>query len=1392
MGRKSKNINKNNQPHTQVGSSTHQQTTQIQVTEPPNKRKKRILPSEQVVQAQQPRQSVFERLGTKLSGTAPILRQSTVKKDIKDLSSENETARKTKRLSDVRKTDFEQLEGEPRQQDLTKPKERQHDVKNKPEGVSKRIVPNSKPNSNIITKDGKREESKPGNPLWRNSPKQHEQKQPAKKDEYIDPKITSSLSPTEIQETKEEDIKSSHEISHVELSLQSSKVHDVQNAEQPVNDIKDTETQKTSEIDQITSENLEKSVGSSELIVQQQNNAVYEHISGLAQSDHESDIAKEDVVSIQADDDYLIGIEDEDQEDPSLPVNSEQQMNRDFGESHETGQPPLRNIPPNPDSYKDRERKDHGRNKDIDIVKDIPSRMRNRAANSDDGRTSDRSYERPSRETSIQQCHVDDRRTRLYERDIREREREERYNRAIATDRAHDDRISDRDRRERERQDRYNKSLLEDKAHLDVPRRDRFQREIERGRNDHGNRTPNAETSSNSTIRGAASRSPSDSDRDRKPPSRARSLERIKREDRDIRPLDDISWEHRQPHQDFQRDRISRQREDLSNRDRDSRIRDLSKEKDLSRDRVDLPMQDRDSMNFRRGDQMDVAFRRLDERVSVSNVRRLGDPRNNPGIPDRNQRDPPPRDREKDSHYHRDQALRSESIRREERQPIVRPKNETQNDTVFQDNRDREPRQRNSQSNTPIDHDHRPDKRKREEIDSNDRKVYYDREQRNDSNSFNQRIPDYRVRDKDREQRHREDYPAKVGINRDQDRDRKEDRVSPIHERNVGLPDLYRPSAEHHLKEPDRRPIREYERDVGADRFRTDYDREIRDRLRDGHESPSNSVEKTDAQKNLYDRHRDSEKRMGRDVDDDSLSRTNRPDPTRRVDIERSPTVMDNQRDNTRDFVQETHMREDKSGDSQDRNTKESKKALNKEDEEFLPHPWIKCKSSKNKDYYFNTQTRESRWSHPFPLEPENGKNCQTQSGQTDGNKTIDFDSRKVQDEFDSPRKKIRLNESGDGNATNTDNRSFQENPQIGNEDKTLKTINENETSNKDVSLIVDKAAFLPSESSSRLPRSNTTNDTALSFSPSIPQAQSSPGMTSVFSPPHRSISSGYNERRFSADYGIQSSPRKGSYAGSQPQSPQLSSSRPSSSPFNRSGSVDLYDRNDVFRNDDFISNRSLGDPRNITNPSGNNNSGMVTPTYSGSPVRSNRPGMYNSFGIDQNTSPGNRRSRDLPTFSQHSPASRRTILEEERQLYEEQNTEIEGLPISEVHVPERSEMDIDVQMTNNGQDVETVTEQNIGEESDEDTWRSDNELTEYGASETEPVSIFLFRRAGSRMNQAGVKKKYLNSRKEYELVKTIYGGKGMQRFKHSFATVHRGNEIFPSVARGGINIYDE
>ncbi|CAG8678801.1 9_t:CDS:2 [Rhizophagus irregularis] len=1328
MGRRSKNNNKNNQPHTQASVSTYQPNTQIQTTEPPNKRKKRIQPVEQTTQVQVPRQSVFDRLGTKNSGAAPLPRQPTIKKEVKEHLSGIET-RKSRRISDARKAEREQLEGEPKQEST-------QDDKNKSEGGTKRNTAISKINPNNTVKGGKREEPRP---LRRNSHKQLEQKQTVGEDDFQESEIPSTSKDIQ-REEMEDNTKTFQEMPKADISPQSPAEYNVQNAERVLNEIKDGGNDETSE----------NFVGSTEFIVQQQNNAVYEHISGLAQSDHESDIAKEDVVSIQADDDYLMGIEDEDQEDPSFM--GEQFADQEFGESDQlfTSRSD-RNMSPIPDSYKDRERKEHGRNKDIDN-KEIPSRIRNRATNSDDGRNSDRSYDRPSRETSIQQSHVDDRRTRLYERDIREREREERYNRAIATDRAHDDRSFDRDRRERERQDRYNKSLLEDKAHLDIPRRnerDRFQREFERNRNDHGSRTPNAETSSNSTIRGATSRSPSDSD---KPPSRTRSPERIKREDRELRPRDDVrEW---QPHQDFQRDRdrISRQRDDLSNRDRDPRIRDLSKEKEISS--RDLKVQDRDSLNLRRNDQIDVTFRRSDERIS--NARRLDDPRN-VGIPERNPRDPPPRDREKDGHYHRDQALRPEPIRRDERQPAVRSKNETQNDSVYQDNRDKEPRQRNIQPNVLTEHD-RPDKRKREDIELNERKAYYDREQRGDANSFNQRLPDYRIRDKEREQRHREDYPSKDGnrvvVNRDQDRDltnRKEDRMSPTHDRNVGIPDHYRPLSDH-LKEPDRRSLREYERDYNIDKYRVDYDRDMRDRVRDDHESRSNSVERTDPQKHLYDRHqRELEKR--RDMEDDPVPRTSRSESTRRSDTERpAQTLMDNQRDNIRDYSQEAHMQEEKNRDPQDQFIKESKRVPVNEDEDSLPpHPWIKCKSSRNKDYYFNTQTRESQWNYP-----ETGKNRQTQN---DGNKNIDYDPHKDEDE---PRKKIRLNENGESVVANSDI-----NPQIGHEDKTS-TVNENDSINKEVSLKDEISFDQQSELSSRLPRNNST----FLFSPSLPQSQPSPGASAAFSPPHRSISSEYNERRFSSDYGIQSSPRRGSYVGPQPHSPQMSSLRSNPGPFNRGGSVDIYDRNDGFRNDEFISSRSLGDPRNISSPSGNNNNGL-TPTFPGSPIRSNRSGMYNSFGIEQNVSPGSRRSgvgRELPTFTQPRV---RTVHEEERQYCgEEQSMKVEELPTNEVHNHEVESGN----QTTVGQGYETFNEQNADEESDEDTWRSD-EPVEYGTAETEPVSIFLFRRASSRVNQGGVKKKFLNPRKEYEVVKSICGGKGMHLFKHSFATAHSRRE---------------
>ena len=102
MGRKSRNNNKINQPHTQVNVSTHQPNTQIQTTEPPNKRKKRIQTVEQATQVQPPRQSVFDRLGTKNAGTAPLPRQPINKKEIKDHTSGIET-RKSRRISDARK-----------------------------------------------------------------------------------------------------------------------------------------------------------------------------------------------------------------------------------------------------------------------------------------------------------------------------------------------------------------------------------------------------------------------------------------------------------------------------------------------------------------------------------------------------------------------------------------------------------------------------------------------------------------------------------------------------------------------------------------------------------------------------------------------------------------------------------------------------------------------------------------------------------------------------------------------------------------------------------------------------------------------------------------------------------------------------------------------------------------------------------------------------------------------------------------------------------------------------------------------------------------------------------------------------------------------------------------
>ncbi|CAG8515356.1 9539_t:CDS:2, partial [Acaulospora colombiana] len=92
-------------------------------------RKKRNQIADQVPQSQQPRQSVFERLGTKNSGTAPIPRSAKTRKETKDHSSG-----KTRRFSESRQAERELSDGE-LTQDIGKIKDRQPvEVRSKADG----------------------------------------------------------------------------------------------------------------------------------------------------------------------------------------------------------------------------------------------------------------------------------------------------------------------------------------------------------------------------------------------------------------------------------------------------------------------------------------------------------------------------------------------------------------------------------------------------------------------------------------------------------------------------------------------------------------------------------------------------------------------------------------------------------------------------------------------------------------------------------------------------------------------------------------------------------------------------------------------------------------------------------------------------------------------------------------------------------------------------------------------------------------------------------------------------------------------------------------------------------------------------------------------------------
>ncbi|CAG8484724.1 11395_t:CDS:2 [Acaulospora colombiana] len=1103
------------------------------------------------------------------------------------------------------------------------------------------------------------------------------------------------------------------------------------------------------------------------------------------------------------------------------------------------------------------------RNRDKDSS-DLPSSEVRGRQISDDGRISDRdrNSERPNREVSMVQQHKDDRRRGAYDRDPRERLRDERYNRITASEKDHRDHRShdfDRERRERERQERYNKSVMEDKANSDVPRRlerDRTAPEHERPRGSHGSPTQTAETSSNSTARGGASRSSSTSDKEKMGARRSRSLERIKKDDQ----------AKDRPH-DSQRDReydsrttsnIPKDREQDLLRTRDSAKNreprphdEMSKDGETSstRDKLDVGKNhERDSTNTRKVDEKEAAFRRLDERTLSTN-RRPEDHRPASSTSDRSVREHPLRDREKDSHYQRgtSQRLRIDSLRRDERPSNIRPKDPL-GDPAYQDIRDRDsdPRQKGVQSTITQSELDRAEKRKREEAEMSDRKPYYDRDQRGDDISSSQRPPDYRIRD-----RQQDEFPLKdamrVGLVRDQEREltnRKDDRDRPLHERPSALPDLYRPSSDHHTREPDRRPpIRDFERDYrirdmrgeipGVDRYRVDYSRDNhqgRERLPDNiidrrpswelergkdyhtpgtfidkdlndnrrertreseFESRGNSVEKADPHKQSYDRLQ-SDRRMSRN-DVDQVNRTLKLESVRRVDNERIPPSVN-----------------EKSNDIQSKEGN-SDLALPKGEDE-LPYPWKRCVSSKNKVYYFNTETRMSHWNYP---NDDNGKKSTTDGVGNEDGKNTDCEPFHKDDnnDVDAPRKRLRPDEH------KTERMIIPENRRDTNGERSIGPDEQSTLSN------TSSSRDLPSrdsEPSIRRARSNTVNNVTTT----PPQS----------SPPIRSPNSTFCDRRYSTDYELSGGSRRGGpYVGP----PQLQS--PSSSlrnPLGRAPPSEFYDHNDVFRHDDFRGPGGIMDMRM--------GGGMMMPQMTTN-SRSGRFAPNHTFGIDQGSLPGARRmssvGRGGPS-STHFPSQYRkgSSLEDERSAYAVEEVHM-GFPndVENEMGPNSSHRfsgdphnsdEIGNRHAMSNERLHPTGSRHTGEfrmekvessnpavavmESDEEAWRTDDEMVDFGLADTEPQSLLLhhpvpynpysqplpddeiirrqvapvwnhitssvagdelFQQFEHIMNNNGNSRKrkremrILNSRKEFEQRRVMYGGKRMYRYKHLFAT---------------------
>ncbi|KAG9304469.1 hypothetical protein G9A89_020033 [Geosiphon pyriformis] len=1321
-------------PNNRKRNSARQSQTQFQVTAPiltspaliqprdnniPQQRKKRNpLPEQQT--SSKPRQSVFERLGTKNALNGSIDRPVVAKKEKFEHGFGLDIRKQKGRVSEDTKTP-RQVDLEPqgpiefdRNIEAFKPKER-GPLDNKPK---KEINTNNKNNPQVSNiSDGK---------------KTIDTQESNKKDNKTETISSKELKPSSSRET----------------NLQKEKGDIPQNSGCNEPELKEKRESTTSTKNEVQRKQPEDSLPISGVnpidVSSKRQKHNYDDSKESVVSLDESEPTKEDVISIQADDDDSSN----GGEDNELGEITDFKDDNITNESNNIAaqEPSSRR-----DSPKERERdrdRDQPRPKESVNTKDSSGRIRSQPS-SEDGRIADKErhhdrerFVRPSGDSIGHLSVIDDRRIRGLDRDAREREREERYNRALAAERAllPIDRSMERERRERERQERYNKSILESKSLLDIPRkneRDKYNRERDRSDIEKGN--SGSESVSTTTNRaGEISRSSSVSARERVPLPGERSSDRTHRDDL----LKD-------------REKDSRSREVLSrDRERDIRQReDMLKDKERElRQREELPREKERDFKLR-----EEPFRPREKEVNTRDEPLKDRDIIRDKVRDFTQREDLFRDRERDSRLRHEQVKDSVSarIKTQEKDFISGRRSEDQgsrksdehssekalseksNKEIYSKDRDKvtfdslertqkeltkvdlsshhrsasaeskdhanDYRSRDEQVNTEI---NRAEKRTREEFEANDQKETSDRDSRNEFTT-NHRQFDLR----NRETRSRDDYPTKEisrnVLNREKDREligRRDDRDRLLHDRSGALPDLYRPLSDSHPRDSERRPIRDFDRELrdreqrndmlGPDRYRIDYprerdqlrdrpmdtlteryqrenerkpswemDREIREReyrnnngftekehsdqrrerIRDDEDvSPTNS-EKTEAQRQPNDRYsRESERRVSRDVEMDIGSRVARTEiNNRRSESDKNfHSVNEGERDGSKDQLDNRNITDK----NIDRPKRESKILPLANDEPPLPYPWKKCLSSKNKIYYFNTLSRESRWI--FPGEKSESEiprkkpvteilNRDTTIGPTNDIQKVDRESLKRNDTEQVSRKKSWHFEHDSREIGN-----LEENKELPHRDanslsyakdeSSMSSYSPNSASKKDI--LTKEQRSSNDRQSESLPmrlRGNTGSSVTMkSPPPSSNKSQTSPTQLSQFSIHNRSsTSSGFNERRFSSDHDPSSGPRRPSYGTSLAPPVQLRAI----STFNRSGPIDMYERNEPFRNEDFSqSSRNLSNSPNIGSTGINSSPGQQSGGN-----RNQRSPIFMSpshFTYEQSNSPGSRRG--LPTVN--------------------------------------------------------------------------------------------------------------------------------------------------------------